>query len=87
MLCKIWLIWLDSLDKKWNSQYDGNDLAAQFWQMESALTIDWHDDQSPLREQKYIRLWIYNRQIHVVRNEWKKPSQFYKTKWKFSGKK
>ena len=26
-----------SFDLKWNSQYDGNGLAAQFWQMESAL--------------------------------------------------
>ena len=44
-----------------------------------ASLIDWRDDQSPLCERKHVRLWIYNRQIHVIRNEWKKPSQFYKT--------
>ena len=38
ILFRIWLIWLDSYDSKWNSHYDGNVLACQFWQMESALT-------------------------------------------------
>ena len=38
MLLWIWLIWPDSFDWKWNSQYDGNGLAAKFWQMESVLS-------------------------------------------------
>ena len=33
---KIWLIWLKSYNK-WISHHDGNGLAGQFWQMESAL--------------------------------------------------
>ena len=34
---RIWRIWMVSFDWKWNSHYDGNGLAGQFWQMESAL--------------------------------------------------
>ena len=33
MLFRIWLVWLDSFD----SHYDANGLASQFWQIESAL--------------------------------------------------
>ena len=29
---------MDSLDQKWNSNYDGNGLAGQFSQLESALS-------------------------------------------------
>ena len=36
ILFSIWLVWLDSFDSKWNSHYNRNDLARQFWQMESA---------------------------------------------------
>ena len=32
ILFRIWLIWLDSFHEKWNSNYDGNGLAGQFWQ-------------------------------------------------------
>ena len=39
ILFRIWLIWLDSFDKKWNSPYEGNGLPGQFWQMESALNL------------------------------------------------
>ena len=39
ILFRIWLIWLDSFDWKWNSHYDGNGLAGQFWQMESSLCL------------------------------------------------
>ena len=39
ILFRIWLIWLDSFDQEWNSHYDGNGLARQFWQMESALKL------------------------------------------------
>ena len=38
ILFTIWLIWLDSFDLKWNSQYDRDGLASQFWQMESILS-------------------------------------------------
>ena len=43
VLFRIWLIWLDSFDKKWNSHYEGNGLPGQFWQMESALglSVSW----------------------------------------------
>ena len=36
-LFRIWLIWLDSFDYKWNSHHDWKGLASQFWQMESTL--------------------------------------------------
>ena len=36
MLFRIWLIWRDIFYKKWNSHYDENGLAGQFWQMGSA---------------------------------------------------
>ena len=39
ILFRIWLIWLDSFDSKWNSYYNGNGLAGQFRQMESALSL------------------------------------------------
>ena len=32
------LVWLDSFDQKWNSHYDRNGLAGQFWQMKSLRT-------------------------------------------------
>ena len=43
ILFRIWLIWLDSFDKKWNSLYEGKGLPGQFWQMESALglSVSW----------------------------------------------
>ena len=31
-----WLIWLESFNKKWISQYNRNGLANQIWQMKSA---------------------------------------------------
>lgn len=34
---RIWLIWLNSFDKKWNSDYDRNGPACQFRQMKIAL--------------------------------------------------
>ena len=37
ILFRIWPIWLDSFDWKWNSRYDWKGLACQFWQMEIAL--------------------------------------------------
>ena len=33
---RIWLIWLDSFDQKWNSRYYEKGLAGQFWKKESA---------------------------------------------------
>ena len=39
MLFRIWLIWLDCFDKQWNSHYDWKGLAGQFWQMESAIRL------------------------------------------------
>ena len=37
LLLRIWLIWLDRCDERWNSHHNRNGLAGQFWQMESAL--------------------------------------------------
>ena len=37
ILFRILLVWLDTFDLKWNSHFDGNGLAPQSWQMESAL--------------------------------------------------
>ena len=37
IIFRIWLIWMVNFDEKWNSHWDGNWLAAQFRQMESAL--------------------------------------------------
>ena len=37
ILFRIWLIWLDSFDEKWNFHYDGNGLAGQLLQVERAL--------------------------------------------------
>ena len=34
-----WSGWIVFIDKKWNSHYDKNGLASQFWQMESALSL------------------------------------------------
>ena len=40
-------MWLDSFDQKWNSHYDGNGVAGQFWQMESAIRfITFESDRS-----------------------------------------
>ena len=37
IIFRIWLIWLKRFDWKQNYHGDGNGLAGQFWQMESAL--------------------------------------------------
>ena len=34
-----WMIWLDSFDYEWNSHCNGNGLAGQLWQTESALSL------------------------------------------------
>ena len=39
IMCRIRLLWMVNVDSKWNSHYDGNGLASQFWQMESALSF------------------------------------------------
>ena len=39
ILFTIWLIWLDSFDLKWNSQYDRDGLAGQFWQWKASLVF------------------------------------------------
>ena len=37
ILFRIWLMWLDTFYQKWNSNYNGNGLAGQFWQMKGAF--------------------------------------------------
>ena len=64
IIFRIWLIWMVSFNQKWNSYYDGNGLAGQFWQMESALS------QS--------NLFKYNKQ--VKNNYFHLPSEEHGTK-------